>query len=332
MLRIGLIGLGRHGRRYADHLVRGDVPGARLAGFWRRDAARAAQDARDLGVPALPDPAAVLAASDAVIIVVPAVEHVPLAEAAARAGLPTLLEKPLARTAAEGLAIIEAFEARAGRLMVAHTLRFDPLTLALRAHLRREGPGTLRGFDLEQRLEPRGLAWEHDPALAGGGVLIQTGIHGLDALGFVTGRPLSLVAAHLDHLLGHATEDQATVRVRAGEVAGELRTSKIGGSRHHRYALYLDGSGVEADYIARTLTVVRGRTREVTPVPEVPTVAAVARAFVAWATGERPDCPVPPREALEAVRIVDEAARSQEPRGRGTEDAGRPVVTAPRSA
>lgn len=307
MLRIGLIGLGRHGRRYADHLARGDVPGATLAGFWRRDTARAAEDARVLGVPALPDPRAVLAGSDAVVIVVPAAEHVPLACAAAEAGVPVLLEKPLARTAAEGATIVEAFEARSVRLMVAHTLRFDPLTLALREHLTREGG--LRGFDLEQRLEPRGLAWEHDPALAGGGVLIQTGIHGLDVLGSITGQPLSLVAAHLDHLLGHATEDQATVRVRAGDVAGELRTSKIGGSRHHRYALYLDGSGVEADYIARTLTVVRGRTRETTPVPEIPTVAAVASAFVAWLEGARPDCPVPPREALEAVRIVDQAYR-----------------------
>lgn len=311
MLRIGLIGLGRHGRRYADHLVRGDVPGARLAAFWRRDAARGARDAEVLGSPFQARPEDVLAASDAVVVVVPAVEHVALAEAAAAAGLPTLLEKPLARTLAEGTRIVDAFEARSGRLMVAQTLRFDPLTLGLRAHL--AGGDPLRGFDLEQRLEPRGLAWEHDPVLAGGGVLIQTGIHGLDAIRFITGQRLELESGHLDHLLGHDTEDQAMLRVRAGDVAGHLRTSKIGGSRHHRYALYLDGSGIEADYIARTLTVTRGRDRQVTAVPEIPTVSTVLGAFVGWISGARPDCPVPPREALEAVRVVDEAYRRVRP-------------------
>lgn len=307
MIRVGLIGLGRHGRRYADHLVRGDIPGARLTGLWRRDPARAASDAHELGVPALPDPAAVLEVADAAVIVVPASEHLPLAELAARKGLPTLLEKPLARTVAEGTAIIEAFESRGGRLMVAHTLRFDPLTLALRDLA--DQSGELRGFDLEQRLEPRGLAWELDPALAGGGVLLQTGIHGLDALRFINRRPLALVSAQLDHLLGNRTEDHAAVALRVGDAPGLLRTSKIGGSRHHRFALYFAELGAEADYIARTLTVVRGRVRETTPMPERPTVAEGLRAFVTWVRGERADCPVPAREALEAVAIVDAAYR-----------------------
>jgi predicted dehydrogenase len=307
MLRIGIIGLGRHGRRYADHLARGDVPGARLAGFWRRDQAQAALDAQALGAPACPTPAALLAASDAVVITVPAAEHEGLATAAAEAGKPTLIEKPLARTVAEGSAIAAAFEARGGQLMVAQTLRFDPLTRALGAHA---AGRVLVGFDLEQRLEPRGLAWELDPTTAGGGVLIQTGIHGLDKLRFLTGAPVELLYARLDHVLGNATEDQALVCLRVAGRTGVLRTSKIGGSRHHRTCLYFEDGGAEADYIARTFTVITGRTRTTTAVPEEPTVRAVLAAFVGWARGERADCPVPPREALEAVRVVEAAYQS----------------------
>ena len=39
-LRIGLAGLGIHGERYARHLLRNDVPDARLTAVCRRDRGR----------------------------------------------------------------------------------------------------------------------------------------------------------------------------------------------------------------------------------------------------------------------------------------------------
>lgn len=302
MLSLGLIGLGRHGRRYADHLIRGDVAGARLAGFWRRDQAQAADDARALGVPAFPTPEGLIEAADAVVIVVPAAEHVRLARLVGAQKKPLLIEKPLARNATEGREIIDAVE----RAMVAQTIRFDPLTVLLREH--QTGLGRLRGFGLEQRIEPRGLAWENDVEVAGGGVLVQTGIHAIDALRFITGARVSVEHAAFASVLGGATEDQAWLRLRAGDVRGDLRTSKIGRGRRHRYTFFFDDGILESDYIARTFD--DGRTLR--SVPAVPTVVRTLEAFARWVT-EGGDCPVPLEEALDAVAIADAAYRGRGP-------------------
>ncbi len=306
MVNVGLLGLGRHGRRYADHLSRGDIPEARLAGFWRRDAAAAAKDAEALGIPALPTPEALIAAVDVVVVVVPAQLHAELTLAAVAAGRPVLLEKPMAPTAAAAQEIVRS----GGWVMLSQTLRFDPLTIALEQAFARERLGRLVGFQLEQRLEPRGLAWEDDPEVAGGGVLIQTGIHGIDALRFISqGRRLSVRSAALTSVRGQRTEDHALLTLEQGGVLGQLSTSKIGGSRHHRYALYFEHGGLEADYITRTLTEVKGRTRQVEHVPEVPTVVRSLSAFLEWVSGKRTSCPVTPADAAESLAVVFEAYR-----------------------
>lgn len=321
-LRLGLAGLGRHGRRYAQHLLAGDVPGATLAGFWRRDPSRAREDERTLGVRSLPTVEDLIADPniDAVIGAVPASVHLSIAELCTRHDKPLLLEKPLAANATEGRRIVAQ---HARRLMIAHTLRFDPLVRALAGEM--SSRGRLVGFGFEQRLEPRGLAWEADPAVAGGGVLIQTGIHGVDAILFLTGATSAEVSAvELDYRRGNRTEDQALVALtlRGGAAAdgvrGDVRTSKIGGSRHHRYQLFFEDGGVEADFVDRTLYSTRGRERTPRVLAEAPTVAAVLGAFVGWlASPDRP-CPVPAHEALAALEIVEAAYRRADQRTGGS--------------
>ncbi|MFO0728317.1 MAG: Gfo/Idh/MocA family oxidoreductase [Myxococcota bacterium] len=303
-LDVGLIGLGRHGRRYAEHLVRGDVPGARLAGFWRRDTEAAKTDQEALGVPSRTQVEDLIGSVDALVIVVPAAQHLPLAGLASAAGKPALIEKPLAPSAADADALLRL----PGRFMVSQTLRFDPLVLALREAYQSGRFGPAVGFELVQRLEPRGLAWEDDPAIAGGGVLIQTGIHGLDALRFIFGAPrIEVEAATLRAVRGRRTEDHALLHLSVGGVVGQLATSKIGRSRHHRFSVFFEGGGLEADFIARTLTTVEGRSQSKIEVPEAPTVVRSLSAFCAWIRGEIADCPVSVAEAHASLLPIFEA-------------------------
>lgn len=311
-IRIGLLGLGRHGQRYARHLTAGDVPGATLSAVWTRDPDKRARLAEALSARAVEHLEALPATVDAVIAAVPAGLHVAVADACAAAGRGLLLEKPLARTVEEGEHICAAFEAAGAPLMVAQTLRFDPLLRALRA--RRGELGTLTGFSFEQRIEPRGLAWEDEPELSGGGVVLQTAIHTLDAARFVTdAADAEVLEASLDRVRYTHNEDLGLVVVglrgvpnARGRLVGDVRASKIGGSRHMRYALYGTEGGLEADFIDRTLTHTVGRERTVEAVPEAPTVPIVTQAFLQTLANPE-DNPVPGRDALASLALVEAA-------------------------
>lgn len=312
LVRVGLIGLGRHGLRYAHHLVQGDVPGVRLTAFWRRD--RPAGEAAATGLRARfePDLDALIEAPDvdAVVVVVPVHMHRAVAQKVTAAGKAMLIEKPLARTVAEGADICAAAEAAGSPLMVAQTLRFDPLVQALKARAAELGP--IRGFAFEQRLEPRGLAWEDDPERAGGGVLIQTGIHTIDALRFVVeADPVEVVHARFARVLNRRTEDHAVVTASAGAGAlGTISCSKVGASRHLRFALFHEAAGLEADLLARTLTEVVGRARVVRSIETSATIVGALEAFAALVTDDAAPNPVPGRQALASLQVVEAAYRA----------------------
>jgi predicted dehydrogenase len=312
-LRIGLIGLGRHGARYAQHLANREVSGVELVAAWRRDARAGAEQCRTFGCRFEPDLDRLIASPDidAFCSVVPAGKHCKLACKIAEAGKPLLIEKPLARTVEEADTIIAAFEKAKVALTVAQTLRFDPLTVELRDRSRLFG--RLTGFGFEQRLENRGLIWEDDPETSGGGVLIQTAIHTVDALRVVTGRDIEVAGAITRSVHYRKNEDLALVHLFAGDVLGDVRVSKIGRSRHMRFALYFEDGGLEADYIERALYETRGQTRTRTEVPAVPTVAVLLDAFAAHLRGER-DNPVPPRDARDSLRAIQIAYASAERR------------------
>lgn len=316
-LGIGLLGLGKHGIRYARHLAGGDVQGARLAAVWRRDQAQGEAVAAELGARYHLSPEALLADPevDAVIMAVPAGLHGAIAGLVANAKKPLLLEKPLAPDLETGRTIVRAFDQAGAPLCVAQTLRFDPLLPAMAEAL--AGLGPLRGFGFEQRLEPRGLPWEDDPRLAGGGVLFQTAIHTVDALRVVTGAAQVEVLAtttrsvHYRNLEDHALlhlELRGGPHLGTGPALGDVRVSKIGGSRHHHFALYAEGGGIEADFIDRRLTITTGRQRSSRPIPERPTVVLVTRAFVEALQAGLP-MPISGADALENVRIVGEASQ-----------------------
>ncbi|MBL8058012.1 MAG: Gfo/Idh/MocA family oxidoreductase, partial [Anaerolineales bacterium] len=135
-LAVGVIGTGGMGARHAVNVHR-FVSGARVAGVYDLDQARAGQVAAACGPAAVfTDPAALIAADgvEAVVIAAPDDTHAELTLACLRAGKPVLCEKPLATTAAAAGRVVQA-EAALGRRLVAvgYMRRFDPQHLAIRA-------------------------------------------------------------------------------------------------------------------------------------------------------------------------------------------------------
>jgi len=224
-LGVGIIGAGKHGERYLRHVA--DVPELRLVALARRDRGRGEAQARAYGCRFHADAAHLIADPDvqAVVIVVPPTLNAELASSVARAGKHLLIEKPLATTLADCRRIAAAVGESGVTAMVAHTLRFNAVVAAIRAAL--PAIGRLHAAVITQRFEPSTLAWLDTPAVAGGGIVLHTGVHSFDLLRHLTGDEARHVSARVDRVATRDTEDNfiAAIEMECGTLA------LVGGSR-----------------------------------------------------------------------------------------------------
>ena len=139
-------------------------------------------------------------------------EHV---ELAAGQGKHVLVEKPIARTLAEGERIIRTAEAAGVTLMVAENYHFLAQARRCRELVAQGVVGDLRLIQLQEEnlFTPEG--WRNDAMLNGGGVFIDGGIHKAHFLRCLAGEPETVYAAELPKsMTGHAGEDGLVMVVR----------------------------------------------------------------------------------------------------------------------
>ncbi|MEU3028262.1 Gfo/Idh/MocA family protein [Streptomyces incarnatus] len=185
-LRVGLIGYGLAGSVFHAPLITA-TEGLALDTVVTSDPERQRQ-ARD----AFPDvtlaatPEELLARAgelDLLVIASPNKTHVPLATAALEAGLPVVVDKPVAGTAAEARALAALAEDRGLLLSVFQNRRWDNDFLTLRALLDDGALGEVRRFESRfERWRPRpkgGWRESGDPAEIGG-LLYDLGSHVVD--------------------------------------------------------------------------------------------------------------------------------------------------------
>jgi predicted dehydrogenase len=306
---VGLIGAGKHGQRYAHHVV-ADVSELTLVALSRRDAARGREQASALGCRFHPDWRDLVAdpAVDAVVAVVPPSLHPAVAKAVATARKPLLIEKPLATT---GAAAREMVRLLAGvPVLMAHTLRWNTVVGALRDRLAALGP--LRALWLNQRFEPSILPWLDDPAVAGGGMVLHTGVHSFDLVRFLTGREVTRVTCRVARVDTRHTEDNFVALL---ELEGSPALVAASGSRSTRgRSGLIDIACAEGqlvgDHAHGFAYAVRGLERTPIALPEpVPTVREVLRAFARLVRqGEAP--PVTLEDGARAVLIAEACLES----------------------
>ncbi len=152
---------------------------------------------------------------DAVIVTSENARHRPLVEAAAHAGAAVLCEKPLATTLDDALAMQAACDAAGVTLMTAYPVRFSPAFTRLR-NLVETGTlgGLLAASGTNNGQIPVGdRAWFTDPALSGGGAMVDHIVHVADLLDALTGLRPESVRAVSNQIL-HA--DKPEVRAETG--------------------------------------------------------------------------------------------------------------------
>lgn len=302
---LGLIGMGRHGSRYAKHLLEG-VPGCSLAAVSRRNAVEGQAFAACHGVAFSADWRDLLARSDvaAVLVVTPPAMNREICLAAARAGKSLLIEKPLALTLADASEMVQAARAAGVTLMTAQTLRFTPVLRRLREQLK--DIGSLDYLSLAMRVERPPHQWLGDPAQAGGGVLLEIGIHLLDLIRFLTGEEAVEASAELFRRHTHQVEDMALARfLLPSGVRCFVEASRVSGGRLCRAEAVGQAGQLIADVERSILTRIEGRmVVETDPVPDQPTLVAVLEEFArCLATGS--PVPVSGEDGLRAVAMAE---------------------------
>ncbi|MEW6426604.1 MAG: Gfo/Idh/MocA family oxidoreductase [Thermodesulfobacteriota bacterium] len=314
-LHVGIIGTGRHGSRYARHIVAGDIPGLRLGAISRRSPVGQEQAAA-FGAQWHADWRELVASSrvGGVIAATTPNLHAAIARCCARHDKPLLLEKPLAATPADAAEI--AAIAAQGRIpiTVGHTLRFNSTVLALGALLERVG--RLHCFHASQRLEPSFHAWLDVPELAGGGVLLHTAVHIFDALRFITGRDIRRVRAVGFRRHNRCLEDLVLVQLEMeGGLVGSIDASKVGAGRCGRYEFVGEDGLLQGDQVHGTLEFIVGAGRESIAVgAPVPALVPLLTGWLAYLRG-RAENPVTVEDGRRAVLVADACRRAMESDG-----------------
>jgi predicted dehydrogenase len=216
-LAVGLVGYGLGGAAFHAPLIAA-TPGLRLAAVVTRNAERAATARRDHpGVRVVPDTDALWAMArelDVVVISTPNATHVPLARAALAAGLPVVVDKPLAATAREARALVAEAERHGLMLTTYQNRRWDGDFLTVRRLIADGALGRPLRFESRfDRWRPAargGWREEGDPAQAGG-LLYDLGSHLIDQALQLFG-PATHVYAELDRRRpGVPTDDDSFV-------------------------------------------------------------------------------------------------------------------------
>ncbi len=323
MLGIGLIGLGKHGSRYARHIVE-DLTDAALVAVCRRNRPEGEKLAAAYRC-AFHDDYRNLVANpsvDAVVVAVPPMLHPAVVEAACRAGKSLLVEKPLATSLAAAQRIASVVSATGVRAMVAHTLRFNTTVKTVQAHVPEIGP--LHALYLSQRFEPSPLDWLDRRTESGGGIVLHTGVHSFDLLRFLTGCEVTRVWCRTAQIVTRETEDSfaMTCQLSNPSLVATIAGSRAMGGRVGLFELAGARGHLLADHVHGVVYLVRGTERLTLPVPSpVPTVRETLGAFVR-ALREGTSFPISIEDGLRAVAIADAAYRSAERGGEGAAVAG----------
>jgi UDP-N-acetylglucosamine 3-dehydrogenase len=140
-------------------------------------------------------------APDFAIVAVPTEEHLTAVRALADEGVHVLIEKPLAATAAEARAIIEACNAAGVHGAVGHVERFNPALLALRQKAHIEGQLGQIFLIATERIGP------FPDRIRDVGVIKDLATHDLDLVHWLGGAPVERVTAETQHRMGREHED-----------------------------------------------------------------------------------------------------------------------------
>ncbi len=314
--RVGIIGAGGIGKTHARAWRANGVTPAAVADV---NGEAASNLAEHIDATAWDDPATMLAAGelDIVSICTPPATHPALVEAAIAAGLAVICEKPLADTLAGAERIATAVKANDALVTVGFCHRFQPHIEVMRQMIADGAIGTPMSFrnrfaghnaDVEK-------TWFANPALSGGGALIDSSIHSVDLFRYLIGDPVQVaaVASTRETELGPAldVEDTGAMVLRAEDgTIGVIEASWRTPVGEWTVTIHGTGGTLEVDYGEMTLRHrPAGGEWQAVAVPEGDRFEREIAHFIDVWKGEA-EARVTVEDGVAANRVLDAAYRS----------------------
>jgi UDP-N-acetylglucosamine 3-dehydrogenase len=290
-MRLGLLGLGTMGR---NHLrVISNHPDTVLAAVSDVSAEALAAAVEQTGAQGFADPLEMIAAAeiDGVVVASPTTSHAAQTLAAIERGLPVLVEKPLAATVEEGLAVVAAARKRGVRVQVGHVERYNPAVLEM-GRLLREGWLSNVYAITSRRAGP------FPARIRDVGVTVDLGTHDVDMLCWIAGeRPIRVYAETSQRI--HATHEDLTFGLMhfPSGAAGFLDVDWLTPAKRRSLVAIGEEGMFELDFLTQRLTFTRSNVER----PQV--IGGYATTF----TGDVAEIPVVSVEPLRAQ--LDEFVR-----------------------
>lgn len=245
-LRVAVVGAGLMGRFHAR--VVAEHPATELAVVVDAapDAERVAWERRAGWLQSLDE---LLAGDlpDAAIVSVPTAEHAAVALDLLRAGVPVLVEKPIAATADEARELIAAAEDAGVALAVGHVERFNPAVRALEERLHDDELGRVFQFHA-RRLSP------FPQRIGDTGVAHDLATHDLDVMCVLAGTPVR-ISSELDRKAHGSREDllAALLRFDSGAI-GLLEVNWLTPTKVRQLTVTGERGMFVVDYLEQHLT------------------------------------------------------------------------------
>jgi len=337
-LRIALIGYGLAGSTFHRPVISA-VPGLRVTAVVTGNAERQSQARSELpDARVLAHPDEVWSAADdfdSVVVAAANAAHVSLARAAIDAGLPVVVDKPLAVSSAEAAELVELARHREVLLSTYQNRRWDAELLTLQRVLKDGELGRVHRFESRfERWRPQlkpGWRESNDPS-AGGGTLLDLGSHLVDQATYLFGPVTSVYGEVSARRHDAAVDDDVFVALaHASGVTTHLWASAVAAQRGPRLRVLGDRAAFVAPDLDPQEDALRSGRRPVDDgwgeVPEAswPSIwagdeqrrlpsapGAWARFYELWRDallGEGP-VPVDPGDAVTSLRILEAAAES----------------------
>jgi len=210
-VRFGILSFAHYHANFWAQSLR-EMTEAVLVGVWDEDPQRGLEAAGRYGTRYYRDWKTLFRECDAVGITSETVKHADLVEEATKAGMHILCEKPMATTLEDCNRIVRAVRKAGVVYMQNFPKRYDPVnhelvTMVHRGELGKIVMARIRHGHSHGLDSTFAKQWFVDPALSGGGTLIDEGIHAADFLLWLLGEPQEVRATISDRVLRLPVED-----------------------------------------------------------------------------------------------------------------------------